>query len=99
MAYLSAVNFEEYLTGKRIDPQAFRDAEPQRFDSWKAEFEQMHPNSFTFQKLHLINPIRRRYPLKADPVQRPEPAPSPAGGTTPVAKPGKPVMKPKPKFN
>lgn len=90
--------FEEYLVSKKIDAHAFSAAEPDVFKSWKAEFEQMHPNSFTVQKLNLINPVRRKYQLK-------EATPTPQEKTTesivtnPIAvKPGKPVMKPKPKF-
>jgi hypothetical protein len=58
------VNFSEYLISKKIDENAFAAAEPENFQLWKAEFEQMHPNSFTVQKLNLINPLRRKYLLK-----------------------------------
>jgi hypothetical protein len=58
------VNFEEYLSSKKIDSDAFRNAEPVVWETWKRELEQMHPNSFTIQKLNLINPVRRKYPLK-----------------------------------
>jgi hypothetical protein len=55
------VTFQEYLTGKKINPDAFRQHDTERFKEWEREFEQMHPNSFTIQKLHLINTIRRKY--------------------------------------
>jgi hypothetical protein len=55
------VNFEAYLSSKKIDSAAFKKAEPVLWDSWRKEFEQVHPNSFTAQKLYLINPIRRKY--------------------------------------
>jgi hypothetical protein len=58
------VNFEDYLISKKIDSAAFIRAEPERWKTWKAEFEQVHPNSFTAQKLYLINPLRRKYLLK-----------------------------------
>jgi hypothetical protein len=58
------VNFEEYLSSKNIDSDAFRNAEPVVWETWKTELEQMHPNSFTIQKLNMINPVRRKYPLK-----------------------------------
>jgi hypothetical protein len=58
------VNFEEFLSGKKIDSSAFQKAEPSRWEEWKAEFDKIHPNSFTTQKLYLINPIRRKYPLR-----------------------------------
>lgn len=55
--------FEAYLASKRIDSGAFRNAEPELWESWKNDFNQMHPNSFTVQKLNLINPVRRKYLL------------------------------------
>lgn len=100
-----AVNFDEYLISKKIDGRAFSAAEPDLFNTWKKEFEQMHANSFTVQKLNLINPIRRKYQLKEAAVKVTEKAPdmaspstAPASSPSP-AKPGKPVIKPKPKFN
>ena len=60
------MNFDTYLISKKIDSQAFRETEPSLWESWKAEFEQLHPNSFTAQKLYLINPIRRKYTLKTE---------------------------------
>ena len=66
---LAAVNFEDYLISKKIDAAAFLSAEPQIWKVWKSEFEQVHPNSFTTQKLYLINPIRRKYPLKQEPLK------------------------------
>jgi hypothetical protein len=86
--------FEQYLISKRIDSGRFRNAEPELWESWKREFEQMHPNSFTVQKLNLINPIRRKYHLEVIPEEKPkaEPAAKPA---QPVVRPGRPVIKPK----
>ena len=63
---LGPVNFEDYLYSKKIDSLAFRNGEQDLWGSWKVEFEQVHPSSFTAQKLYLINPLRRKYPLKAD---------------------------------
>lgn len=57
------MTFKEYLQAKKIDPKGFALAEPERFREFKLLFEQMHPDSFTAQKLFLINPIRRKYPL------------------------------------
>jgi hypothetical protein len=57
------VSFEEYLSGKKIDSHAFKLAEAARWEQWRTEFEQLNPTSFTVQKLYLINPIRRKYPL------------------------------------
>lgn len=91
------MNFSEYLISKKIDAQAFVKGEPNLFHTWEKEFEQMHPNSFTIQKLNLINPVRRKYQLKEAGIKPAESLPS--EGSPPVSKPGKPVIKPKPKFN
>ncbi len=94
------MKFEDYLVSKKIDGDFFAKAEPALYNTWKTEFEQMHPNSFTMQKLNLINPIRRKYHLKEAPPKPVEkgdeaqPQPSPTIVTTGI----KPVMKPKPKF-
>jgi hypothetical protein len=73
--------FEEYLGSKKIDSKRFREAEPERWQAWKALFEQVHPSSFTQQKLFLINETRRKYRLEA--------------GDEPAAKKPKAGMKPK----
>jgi hypothetical protein len=57
------VNFEAFLLSKKIDPDRFRAAEKEAWESWKLDFEEMHPASFASQKLFLINPIRRKYPI------------------------------------
>jgi len=75
----------------------------------------LHPNSFTSQKLYLINPIRRKYPLKIVPVvEHGKKETASVKETTPVAavnpettsnpeiqapKPARPVFKPKPKIS
>jgi hypothetical protein len=100
------VNFEAYLESKKIDSTAFKAADPKLWESWKTEFDAMHPNSFTVQKLNLINPIRRLYKL---PVEG-SVSSVPSDGTAPPAvapvapkpvmnKPAvpRPVFKPKPK--
>ena len=99
------MSFEEYLASKKIDSKLFYEKETAVWTSWKTEFDQMHPNSFTAQKLYLINPIRRKYqlkeivPPKVDGPQNNQATPS--GTTAPPAKPAvkiaKPVFKPKPK--
>ena len=58
------MTFEEYLISKKIDSQAFQQTENERWNEFKNLFEQVHPNSFTAQKLYLINPIRRKFPLQ-----------------------------------
>jgi hypothetical protein len=98
------VNFDEYLISKKIDQEAFKKAEPTLFQTWNEEFGQMHVNSFTVQKLNLINPIRRRFQLKeisksiTTPVEiAGEIQPPPQASAAPRV--AKPVMKPKPKIN
>ena len=49
------MNFEEYCISKKIDPE--------RFEEWKHFFDAVSINSFTQQKLFLINEIRRKYKL------------------------------------
>jgi hypothetical protein len=94
------VTYSEYLISKKIDASAFSAAEPALYKSWENEFVQMHPNSFTVQKLNLINPIRRKYPLPLQPMF-PEVQPEPAKPETPAAAPKqmRPMIKPKPKIN
>jgi hypothetical protein len=96
------VTFQEYLISKKINASAFSAAEPVVYANWEAEFPQMHPNSFTVQKLNLINPIRRKYPL---PFQPPQPKEtegikvSPDAAAASAPKVARPMMKPKPKIS
>ncbi len=60
--------FVDYLEGKRIDAIIFLAKEPILYKEWEGEFLQMHPKSFTSQKLYLINNIRRLYLLPEDRV-------------------------------
>jgi hypothetical protein len=95
------VTFEEYLTEKNIDSAAFKNAEEKLWMQWKYEFEKMHPNSFTVQKLNLINPIRRKYLLQSKPtpskIETDTSAVNPQATQKPAS--AKPVFKPKPKIN
>lgn len=78
------MTFEEYLIEKKIDAREFKAREPDRWNEWVLLFDQVSPASFTSQKLYLINPLRRKYPLPQAAVPaRPDPAPP------------KPVIKPK----
>lgn len=94
---LAPVNFEAYLTSKKIDSVAFQKAEPALWESWQKEFELVHPNSFTAQKLYLINPIRRKYQLKEMVVEEVTKVPATTPASITSDKP-KPVMRPKPKI-
>jgi len=58
------MTWEEYCIKKKINSEAFKLAEPERWSSLKNIFEQVHPNSFTEQKKFIINDIRRRYLLE-----------------------------------
>jgi hypothetical protein len=60
---MSIISFEAYLIGKKIDPEKFRAGDPAIWQEFATIFPQMHPKSFTAQKLYLINGIRRKYPL------------------------------------
>lgn len=63
-----ADRFSAFLRGKNINPQAFAEAEPQRFSQWQQLFAQMSEPSFVlYQKFHL-NPVRRRFPLIPHPA-------------------------------
>jgi hypothetical protein len=106
---LAAVEFEAYLVSKKIDSASFQTAESELWEEWKIAFEQQHPKSFTAQKLYLINPIRRKYPLKVVATEAPsekkesgQPLTESPESTT-LAKPKpvvpRPVFKPKPKTN
>lgn len=92
-------SFEEYLVSKKIDSVAFKMAEPNMWHTWKIEFEQVHSNSFTVQKLNLINPVRRKYLLKSSPeIKSSDATAVPQVNPVSAAKPGKPVIKPRPKI-
>jgi len=97
--------FVEYLEEKRIDALAFKKGDADLFVVWENEFMQMHPKSFTSQKLYLINNIRRQYLLPEDRVKQPVKKVKLAAKKPLVVKPKpvseegkdmvKPVLKPK----
>ncbi len=58
------VNFKGYLNSKKIDATKFEAGDPVLYEKLETVFAQTHPDSFTAQKLFLINPIRRKYILK-----------------------------------
>jgi hypothetical protein len=104
------VTFQEYLVSKKIDAKAFSAAEPALFAAWESEFGQMHPNSFTVQKLNLINPIRRKYllPVQETPTvknlageEQRQQVPETQPKVTPASPPKvpRPMIKPKPKMD
>jgi len=99
------MEFEEYLISKKIDPADFKKNEPDQYQSFAHLFSQMHPDSFTMQKLFLINGIRRTFPLPPEKWVKeksisPKPAkpvmkkPAPPSGSKPKFRP-KPIIKKK----
>lgn len=93
---MTGPSFREYLVSKKIDADAFKHSEPEVWNAWEVEFEQIHPNSFTVQKLNLINLVRRKYLLKSTPDPKPTEPLSPNATPAP-SKPGRPLMRPKTK--
>lgn len=84
------MDFVEYLKSKKIDPAKFKDQLPDQYVEWMEIFNQVHPNSFTQQKLFLINNLRRKYAyLEKEAVSKP----SGAKMTKPKIKPLKPKTK------
>ena len=55
------MEFDQYLEEKKINAHLFQQAEPGRYETWKREFGQMSPASFTVQKKFLLNDTRRKY--------------------------------------
>ena len=63
---MEEMSFKDYLAKKKIEAKGFAQGQPDRFDEFRKLFNQVHPDSFTAQKLFLINNIRREYPLKEE---------------------------------
>lgn len=58
-------DFKTYLYSKKIDAEKFNSKRPDQFREFEFLFNQMHPNSFTTQKLFLLNSIRREFPYNS----------------------------------
>lgn len=69
------MEFDDYLRSKKIDAEKYKAAEKDQYASFKLLFDQIHPDSFTQQKLFLINKIRRTYLLKEEKEQAAPPTP------------------------
>lgn len=80
------MEWETYLEKKKIDAAAYQQQQPLQYEEFRQLFYQMHPDSFTAQKLFLINGIRRRHHLKPEEPEKGE-----------VKKTARPVFKPKTK--
>ena len=78
------MEWDTYLEQKKINADAYMKGNPVQYQEFKEIFYQVSPNSFTSQKLFLLNRIRRQYPLVQAEVVKP------------AAKPAaRPVFKPK----
>tara|TARA_Y100001949_G_C15782614_1_gene241322 strand:+ start:247 stop:495 length:249 start_codon:yes stop_codon:yes gene_type:complete len=78
------MTWKEYLISKKIDPDRFKSGNNRLFREFDLLFSQLHPDSFTAQKLYLINKIRRQYKLESEdkkavetPVKKPKPKMAP----------------------
>jgi hypothetical protein len=65
---MEMLNFEDFLKQKKIDSPSFHKNDQELWEEFKRIFEQVHPESFTAQKLFLINRIRRKYPFAEQPI-------------------------------
>jgi hypothetical protein len=63
-------SFDDYLKGKKINPDSFKSAQVDEYQRLKQVFDELSPESFTAQKLFLINRIRRAHPF-AGPDSKP----------------------------
>lgn len=57
------MEWEAYLVSKKINAASYSQAVPEQYEAFRTLFLQLHPDSFTAQKLFLINEIRRAHPL------------------------------------
>lgn len=60
------MNLRTYLITKKIDPDQMKKGDPERYQEFNRLFSQIHPDSFTSQKLFLLNKLRRKYKLTAE---------------------------------
>jgi hypothetical protein len=67
---MEQLRWNDYLRLKKIDADAYQRASPEQYAAFEAQFMHMHPESFTAQKLFLINDIRRAHPLLQQPTQQ-----------------------------
>jgi len=64
------VEFDDYLRSKKIDPEIFKKLAKEQYREWETIFDRVHPESFTQQKLFLINKVRREYHLQKPSQQK-----------------------------
>jgi len=53
------MTFNEYLTSKKINPEAFKTWNLNTYLEWEQAFAQYHPDSFTMQFKFVLNNTRR----------------------------------------
>jgi hypothetical protein len=63
------MDFPSYLQSKKISTTSFQKGHPSLFEEWEGLFAQLSIESFTAQKLYLINNIRRMYPQEVLPLE------------------------------
>lgn len=63
------MSFDEYCIEKKIDSKKFESTDPTLYNEWKNFFNEVSPQSFTQQKKFIINEVRNKYTLKAEPVE------------------------------
>jgi hypothetical protein len=53
------MTFNEYLTSKKINPEAFKTWNLTQYQEWEQAFAHYHPDSFTMQFKFVLNNTRR----------------------------------------
>lgn len=79
------MNLNSYLVSKKIDADALLKKEPELYRSFEMMLDQMHPDSFTAQKLFVINKLRRQFPFQ-EKVEEMTPVAAPKAKPRPVLK-------------
>ena len=82
------MNFDGYLRRRRLDPDAFRAADPARAALWAAWYADSHPDSFLLRIKQELNDIRRRYHLAEAP---PPPPPAEGAAARPSGRRARPI--------
>lgn len=86
------MSFEAFLKQKLVDSAAFRQQQPEMWESFLGLYEEIGEKSFDLQKKFYFNDLRGLYPLPLAAKEEPKPA-----STTPRPKlslKGKPRLKP-----
>ncbi|MBC6400695.1 MAG: hypothetical protein GDA51_03555 [Ekhidna sp.] len=81
------MDFHDYLRSKKIDPEIFKKLAEEQYCEWEIIFNRIHPESFTQQKLFLINQVRRKYHLKEISQEKKATAPKTIGSEIKILNP------------